>query len=179
MRTHAQRIHGHFQNSGDSRIIWQGIQAIMNYKTTPSACDSDTSLSDMLNNFYTRFETQNSVAARKTTPPPNGQLADVFTDIFNISLSRVVVPTRLKTTTIIPVPKTTTVSCLNDYRLFTHHETHQDPATTLTGPLAVCVLSGSLQGRSHHHNPSSVRITWDQQLSFSGIEFQLMSRHPR
>ncbi|KAK3554578.1 hypothetical protein QTP70_025534, partial [Hemibagrus guttatus] len=33
------------------------------------------------------------------------QLADVFTDIFNISLSSAVVPTCLKTTTIIPMPK--------------------------------------------------------------------------
>ncbi|KAI4885931.1 hypothetical protein NFI96_031190 [Prochilodus magdalenae] len=44
------------------------------------------------------------------------QLADVFTDIFNISLSTAVVPTCIKTTTIIPVPKKSTVSCLNDYR---------------------------------------------------------------
>ncbi|KAK3546754.1 hypothetical protein QTP70_033947, partial [Hemibagrus guttatus] len=43
------------------------------------------------------------------------QLADVFTDIFNISLSSTVVPTCLKTTTIVPVPKKSTVSCLNDY----------------------------------------------------------------
>ncbi|GAA6107150.1 piezo-type mechanosensitive ion channel component 1-like, partial [Tachysurus ichikawai] len=44
------------------------------------------------------------------------QLVDVFMDIFNISLSSAVVPTCLKTTTIVPVPKKSTVSCLNDYR---------------------------------------------------------------
>ncbi|KAI5619000.1 gastrula zinc finger protein XlCGF28.1-like [Silurus asotus] len=44
------------------------------------------------------------------------QLADVLTDIFNISLSSNVVPTCLKTTTIVPVPKKSSVSCLNDYR---------------------------------------------------------------
>ncbi|KAK3557060.1 hypothetical protein QTP70_024464 [Hemibagrus guttatus] len=33
-RTHAQRIHGHFQDSGDSRRMWQGIQMITYYKTT-------------------------------------------------------------------------------------------------------------------------------------------------
>ncbi|KAK3551103.1 hypothetical protein QTP70_013026 [Hemibagrus guttatus] len=43
------------------------------------------------------------------------QLADVFIDIFNISLSSTVVPMCLKTTTIVPVPKKSTVSCLNDY----------------------------------------------------------------
>ncbi|KAK3571337.1 hypothetical protein QTP86_007560 [Hemibagrus guttatus] len=43
------------------------------------------------------------------------QLADVFTDIFNISLSSTVVPMCLKTTTIVPMPKKSAVSCLNDY----------------------------------------------------------------
>ncbi|KAK3513335.1 hypothetical protein QTP70_012365 [Hemibagrus guttatus] len=38
------------------------------------------------------------------------QLADVFTDIFNISLSSAIVPTCLKTTTIIPVPVSSEVS---------------------------------------------------------------------
>ncbi|KAK3510918.1 hypothetical protein QTP70_025540 [Hemibagrus guttatus] len=131
-RTHAQRIHGHFQDSRDSQRMWQGIQAITNYKTTPSACDSDASLPDVLNDFYARFEAHNNIAVRKTIPPPNNQvlclstadvrrtlcrvnprksagpdnipgrvlrecaeqLADVFTDIFNISLSSAVVPTR-------------------------------------------------------------------------------------
>ncbi|KAK3557811.1 hypothetical protein QTP86_002689 [Hemibagrus guttatus] len=151
--THAQRIHGHFQDSGDSLRMWQGIQAITNYKTIPSACDSYASLPDELNDFYTRFEAQNNVAARKTIPPPNDQvlclstadvkrtlcrvnprksagpdnipgrvlrecaeqLADVFTDIFNISLSSTIVHTCLRTTTIIPVPKKSTVSFLNVY----------------------------------------------------------------
>ncbi|KAK3562682.1 hypothetical protein QTP86_005302 [Hemibagrus guttatus] len=43
------------------------------------------------------------------------QLTDIFTDIFNISLNSAVVPTCLKTMTIVPVPKKSTVSCLNDY----------------------------------------------------------------
>ncbi|KAK3573093.1 hypothetical protein QTP86_013014 [Hemibagrus guttatus] len=131
----------------------EDTQEITGYKTTPSACDSDASLPDALNNFYTRFEAQNNVAARKTIPPPNDQvlclstadvkrtlcrvnprksagpdnvpgrvlrecaeqLVDIFTDIFNIFLSSTVVPTCLKTTTIVPVPKKSTVSCLNDY----------------------------------------------------------------
>ncbi|KAK3507406.1 hypothetical protein QTP70_019645, partial [Hemibagrus guttatus] len=44
------------------------------------------------------------------------ELADVFTDIFIISLSNAVVPPCLKTTTIIPVPKKSPVSCFHDYR---------------------------------------------------------------
>ena len=44
------------------------------------------------------------------------QLAGVFTKIFNQSLSQAVVPPCMKTSTIIPVPKKTNISCLNDYR---------------------------------------------------------------
>uniref|UniRef100_A0A672HXF0 Reverse transcriptase domain-containing protein n=1 Tax=Salarias fasciatus TaxID=181472 RepID=A0A672HXF0_SALFA len=44
------------------------------------------------------------------------ELTDVFTDIFNISLSQAVVPTCLKATTIIPVPKKPSPSHYNDYR---------------------------------------------------------------
>ncbi|KAI4904669.1 hypothetical protein NFI96_032455 [Prochilodus magdalenae] len=73
-RTHGQSIHSHFRDSGDTRRMWQGIQAITNYRTAPPACDSDASLPDALNHFYARFETQNSVAARKTTPPPDDQV---------------------------------------------------------------------------------------------------------
>ena len=44
------------------------------------------------------------------------QLAAVFTDIFNMSLIESVIPTCFKQTTIVPVPKNTKVTCLNDYR---------------------------------------------------------------
>jgi hypothetical protein len=43
------------------------------------------------------------------------QLASVFTDIFKLSLSESVIPTCFKQTTIVPVPKNTKVTCLNDY----------------------------------------------------------------
>ncbi|KAK3525963.1 hypothetical protein QTP70_011684 [Hemibagrus guttatus] len=152
--THTQRIHGLFQDSGDSWHMWQGIQAITNYKTTSPVCDSDASFQYVLNDFYAWFEVQNNVAVWKIIPTSNDQvlclsmadvtrtlcrvnpwmsagpdnipdrvfrewaeqLADVFTDIFNISLSSAVVPTCLKTTTIVPMLKKSTVSCFNDYR---------------------------------------------------------------
>ncbi len=44
------------------------------------------------------------------------QLTDVLTDIFNTLLSQTVIPTSLKSTTIIPVPRKSPVSCLNNYR---------------------------------------------------------------
>ncbi|XP_055494275.1 zinc finger protein Helios isoform X8 [Leucoraja erinacea] len=44
------------------------------------------------------------------------QLKDVFVDIFNISLSQVVVPNCLKSAIIVPVPKKPNPACLNDFR---------------------------------------------------------------
>ena len=44
------------------------------------------------------------------------QLASVFTDIFNLSLTESVIPTCFKQTTIVPVPQNTKVTVLNDYR---------------------------------------------------------------
>ena len=44
------------------------------------------------------------------------QLAGVFMDIFNLSLSQSAVPTCFKMSTIVPVPKKAKVTELNDYR---------------------------------------------------------------
>ncbi|KAK1795581.1 hypothetical protein P4O66_001077 [Electrophorus voltai] len=152
-RAHAQKIHRCFKDTGDIRHMWEGIQAVTNYRKTSPSCDSDASLPDALNDFYAQFEAQNNVAAEKSIPPQNDQvlcstvaevrrilyglnprkaagpdnipghvlrecadqLADVLTDIFNISLRCTVIPICFKSTTIIPVPKKYTVSCLNDY----------------------------------------------------------------
>lgn len=45
--------------------MWQDIQAFANYRTTSSVCDSDASLPDMLNYFYSQFEVQNNIVERK------------------------------------------------------------------------------------------------------------------
>lgn len=44
------------------------------------------------------------------------QLTDVFTDIFNVSLSKAIVPTCFKSAIIIPVSKQSNISTLNDFR---------------------------------------------------------------
>ncbi len=44
------------------------------------------------------------------------QLARVFTDIFNLSLSLSVVPSCFKKSTIAPIPKKNKITCLNDWR---------------------------------------------------------------
>jgi hypothetical protein len=65
------------------------------------------------------------------------QLAGVFTDIFNLSLSQSAVPTCFKKPTIVPVPKKLKVTELNDYhttvlffwRLVKDHITSTLPVT--------------------------------------------------
>ncbi|KAI4889320.1 hypothetical protein NFI96_006060 [Prochilodus magdalenae] len=150
--SYKQRIEEHFENN-NPRSMWNGIKALTDYKTnTPQASD-DTSLPDVLNQFFARFDNQNR-GAHHTAPPvgdqtlvlkhhqvkstlqrvnvnkaagPDGvcgrtlkacasQLAEVFTNIFNLSLKQAAVPTCFKTSTIIPVPKKSVVKCLNDYR---------------------------------------------------------------
>ncbi len=44
------------------------------------------------------------------------QLAGVFTDIFNLSLSLSVVPSCFKKSTIVPIPKKNKITCLTDWR---------------------------------------------------------------
>jgi hypothetical protein len=48
------------------------------------------------------------------------KLTSVFTDIFNLSLSESVIPTCLKQTAIVTVPKNSKLTCLNEYRLGAH-----------------------------------------------------------
>ncbi|KAK3536320.1 hypothetical protein QTP86_002945 [Hemibagrus guttatus] len=45
----------------------------------------------------------------------SSELADVFTDIYKLSLTQALVSTCFKSTTNIPLPKKNTVTCLNDY----------------------------------------------------------------
>ena len=60
--------------------------------------------------------------ARKAAGPSRvvkmcaSQISGIFTDIFNQSLRHCIIPKCFKQSTIIPVPKKSSVSCLNDYR---------------------------------------------------------------
>ncbi|KAK1789400.1 hypothetical protein P4O66_015327 [Electrophorus voltai] len=101
--------------------MWEGIQAITNYRKTSPSCDSDAILPDALNDFYARFEAQNNVAAEKSIPPQNVQVlcltaADVRRTLRGVNALELLDQTTSRTTTIVPVPKKPTVSCLNDYR---------------------------------------------------------------
>ena len=149
------KIEEHFNNNSDPRRMWQGIQAITDYKpTNTSPQTGEASLPDELNSFYARFDRDNQEAAikavlttdnqpltlsstdvcaalsrtnaRKAAGPDGipgrvlracaGQLTEVLTDIFNMSLAQAAVPTCFKTTSIVPVPKHSKAASLNDFR---------------------------------------------------------------
>ncbi|KAL0177325.1 hypothetical protein M9458_026219, partial [Cirrhinus mrigala] len=148
------KLEEHFSNS-DPRRMWQGIQAISDYKPSHSTpTDTNVFFLNELNDFYARFERDNKETATKITTAtdhspitltssdvynvlsrinarkaagPDGipgrvlracaeQLTGVFTDIFDMSLAQAAVPRCFKTTSIVPVPKHSSPTCLNDYR---------------------------------------------------------------
>ena len=74
------------------------------------------------------------------------QLAEVFTTIFNLLLLQSAVPTCLKSATIIPVPKKSTVNCLNDY-----------------GPVALTpIITKYFERLILSHNKSAIPAVLDQ-----------------
>lgn len=74
---YADKINTHFTSTKDTRRMWQGIQTITSYKSTPPACSSDPSLPDQLYDFFARFEAENKEPARKMPSSPNDQVLSV------------------------------------------------------------------------------------------------------
>lgn len=129
--------------------MWQGVQALTNYKSKQGVHDDDATLPNRLNNFFFASNpivrgragpssppvwpalTISTTDTRRTptrvnpqkAPGPDkipgrvlrGVLADVLTDIFNISVSQATVPRCFKTSIIVPVARKAVVLCLNDY----------------------------------------------------------------
>lgn len=69
-RHETEKMTHHFSNSDDTRSLWQGLQTITDCKPRPRTCDSDTSLLNNLNHFFSCFEAQNNIPP----PPPDDQV---------------------------------------------------------------------------------------------------------
>ena len=88
---HKLRIEEHFTNDSDPRRMWQGIQAITDYKPahiTPQS--SDASLHEELNLYYGRFDKDNKEVAIKEVltaghQPLTLSPADVFAALSRIN----------------------------------------------------------------------------------------------
>ncbi|KAK3523223.1 hypothetical protein QTP86_022942, partial [Hemibagrus guttatus] len=127
---HGERIKQQFQTN-DSASVWKGVKAITNYKPRAPYSVNDLRLANSLNEYYCRFERQwnsppqssahhllisSSSSSYTFIPHCANQLSPVFTDIFNTSLETCHVTACFKTSAIVPIPKKTKITGLNDYR---------------------------------------------------------------
>jgi len=134
-KRYRDRVEAQMEQS-DTRHQWQGLRTIRDYlDRTPSTVSTDASLADDLNSFFVRFEANNNTASRTiaevssiardkhtlsvTEHNVRRALTRVNTTIFYLSLAEPVVPACFKWSTIVPVPKTASPACLNDYQTVT------------------------------------------------------------
>ena len=69
--SHKLKVGEHFSNS-DPRRMWQGLQAITDFRPShASTLSTDHSFPDELNKFYARFDCNNNEVATKATLPAN------------------------------------------------------------------------------------------------------------
>ncbi|KAJ8390171.1 hypothetical protein AAFF_G00110450 [Aldrovandia affinis] len=79
-RNYTQQIQDPFLHNNDPRRLWQGIQAITDYKSlNNSPAVSDATLPDEMNNFYARFDRDNMETAIKALLPPDDQVLTLST----------------------------------------------------------------------------------------------------
>ncbi|KAI2653902.1 putative RNA-directed DNA polymerase from transposon BS [Labeo rohita] len=140
-RTYAKRLEDQF-TSNDPSSVWKGLKTITNYRTPSPSTEATQRLAEDLNEFYCRFETPHTrsddlftqplpPSATPLSPPPHFKSAKMrcarssgrtkeerhqAQTIFNRSLELCEVPDCLKRSTIIPVPKKSKITGLNDYR---------------------------------------------------------------
>ncbi|KAK3548257.1 hypothetical protein QTP70_005823 [Hemibagrus guttatus] len=98
--------------TNDSASVWKGLKAITNYKPRAPHSLSPT----QLHTSATPHPPPLTPLTIKEEEHCANQLSPVFTDIFNTSLETCHVPACFKTSAIVPVPKKTKITGLNDYR---------------------------------------------------------------
>ena len=67
-KEYTHKITTHFKDSRNAQSLWQGIQALTDYKPAPQSCERNIPLLNNLNRFFARFEAQNSTCPQKTHP---------------------------------------------------------------------------------------------------------------
>ncbi len=122
------------------------------------------SLPHEVNNCYARFEAQN------TTHTESAPTAEVFTDIFNLSLSLSVVPLCFRKSTIVPIPKKNLITCLNDWRPVALTPIFSKCFEKLIRDYICSVLPASLDPlqfayRSNRSTDDAIAFTWHTALS--------------
>lgn len=88
-RANAQKVQGFFHDPTNTRRIWQGIQVIIDYKTTPPPCNNNITFLNEINNHFRRFEALNTTPVRKSVPRPDEQPLSLDTADVRRTLTRV------------------------------------------------------------------------------------------
>ncbi|KAK3518537.1 hypothetical protein QTP70_001502 [Hemibagrus guttatus] len=110
-RHYSLRLEGYY-TTADSRRMWQGLQHITEYRQRNQGDIAlKITLPDERNEFYARFEAPNNGQQHKTLASEG-----ILDTPLTVSSAEALVHTCFKSTTIIPLPKKNTVTCLNDYR---------------------------------------------------------------
>ena len=105
------------------------------------------------------------------------QLASVFNDIFNISLTRSVITTCFKQTTIVPVPKNIKVTCLNDYQPVALTSVAMKSFERLVMAHINTIIPETLDPLQFAYRPNMVTL---KQLEFNGCnrrELMIVQQH--
>ncbi|KAI3364660.1 hypothetical protein L3Q82_011442 [Scortum barcoo] len=111
-RQYRDKVESHYKDS-NTRSMWAGLKTLTDYKKKISSAET---CAELLKRINTRKAPGPDGIPGRALKVCADQLADVFADIFNMSLLQSVVPTCFKETIIVPVPKKTKILSLNDYR---------------------------------------------------------------
>ncbi|KAI3363529.1 hypothetical protein L3Q82_012135 [Scortum barcoo] len=115
-RQYRDKVESHYKGS-NTRSMWAGLKTLTDYKKKISSAEG-RGVCRTLKRINTRKAPGPDGIPGRALKVCADQLADVFADIFNMSLLQSVVPTCFKETIIVPVPvpKKTKILSLNDYR---------------------------------------------------------------
>lgn len=71
-----QKVQDFFQDPGNTRGMWKRIHSITDYKAAPLPCDNDIGFLNNIKDYFGRFETTNSIPAKKSTTSPSTSQSD-------------------------------------------------------------------------------------------------------
>uniref|UniRef100_A0AAR2JVL9 Reverse transcriptase domain-containing protein n=1 Tax=Pygocentrus nattereri TaxID=42514 RepID=A0AAR2JVL9_PYGNA len=105
------QFYARFDQRNDQHSTWSGLP----HNESPLTLSTDN-VQSVLSKVHARKAAGPDGVPGRVLRACAGQLAKVFTDIFNLSLAQAAVPACWKTSTIIPVPKCSSAACPNDFR---------------------------------------------------------------
>lgn len=89
-KQYGRNLEKNFEDTGDTRYLWQGFQTVMGYKRrVKTAQCNNLSLPDDLNRFCSRFENTNTRSAQRLTPASTDQVLQLTAESVRRTFSRI------------------------------------------------------------------------------------------